>query len=63
MKRTTADLRIDAQAFVREAVSQCSGRKPSEQAIKKAANKIVQALRPVITLSPIVSKEPAEHGL
>lgn len=60
MKRTTDDLRVDAQTFVREALIQCSGRKPSEQAIKSAANKIVRALRPVIApRSRVRQKEPA----
>lgn len=57
MKKTTADLRVDAQMFVREALAQCSGQKPSEQAIKKAADKIVQALKPIVPL--LRTKEPA----
>jgi hypothetical protein len=43
--KSTGNLKVEAQTFVREAL-QSSGQKPSERAIKKAANKIVQALKP-----------------
>jgi hypothetical protein len=41
------NLKANAQTFVRETM-ESSGKKPSERAVKKAANKIVQALKPTL---------------
>jgi hypothetical protein len=51
MSTPPKDTKKEAEAFVRMALSRFSEKKPSERAIKKAAQKVAEAHQPVVALA------------
>ena len=45
----TKDLKVEALNFVRHTLGQASSNPPSAKAMKKAADRIVQALKPIVS--------------
>jgi hypothetical protein len=45
----TKDLKVEALNFVRHTLAQASSNPPSVKAMKRAADRIVQALKPVVS--------------
>ena len=46
----TQEFKLKTERFVREALTNFAGQKPSEEKVQKAATKIVKAFRPVILM-------------
>jgi len=52
MTRSTFEIRT--MEFVREALAEATGRRPSDKSVREAASKIRQALRPVVSPPSLV---------